>query len=274
MSSTTKSRRTRRAPGEVERLIVGAAREVFAAKGYAGATTREIATLAGVHEPMVYRQFSSKAALFEATVLAPFNQLISDYLDTFCPQADPSDSLDVLAPRFIEPFYDLLQEGRVLLLALLAASEFHDDFSIDRTRTLTGLGQLIERLESQLDNEVSTRAIPGIDVPAALRVAIAMVMGVAILAEWLESDGEPVGRNRLTKEMARISISGITRYTAAEGAIDGEAEGVTDRAATSLRAVEVGELLVRLGHAERRLVRAELELERASRPEQDPSRGI
>jgi AcrR family transcriptional regulator len=253
VSDTTESVRKRRAPGEVERLIIEAALEVFAAKGYAGATTREIAAVAKVHEPMVYRRFGSKAKLFEATVLAPFNDLISNYLDTYQPRPDPSDSVETLARRFIEPFYDLLRERRDLLLALLAASQFHDDFSGEEGVPLTALAPLIERLETQLEIEAATRPFLGVDVPAALRAAIGMVMGVAIMGDWLEPEGDPVGRERLVEEMVQLSIYGIKRPVPGAGG--------RDDADTNVNTGEVGELLDRIAEAERRAVRAEVELD-------------
>ncbi|MHB8693734.1 MAG: TetR/AcrR family transcriptional regulator [Solirubrobacteraceae bacterium] len=245
--------RKRRAPGEVERLIIDAALEVFAAKGYAGATTREIAAVAKVHEPMVYRRFGSKAKLFEATVLAPFNELISTYLDTYQPRPDPSDSLETLARRFIEPFYDLVRERQDLLLALLAASQFHDDFAGEEAVPLTGLAHLIEAMERQTAIEFATRPLPGVDAPAALRAAIGMVMGVAILGDWFESDEHRVGREALLDEMVRLCIYGVNRPV--PGVVP------ADDADTHVNGSEVGELLDRVAEAERRAIRAELELD-------------
>ena len=47
-------------------MIVAAALRVFASTSYAGATTAEIAREAGVSEPIIYRHFSSKRALWLA----------------------------------------------------------------------------------------------------------------------------------------------------------------------------------------------------------------
>jgi AcrR family transcriptional regulator len=258
MSSGPDEARKRRAPGEVERLIIDAAREVFAAKGYAGATTREIAGVADVHEPMVYRRFGSKAKLFEETVLAPFNEVISKYLDAYQPHPDPKATMEELVKRFIEPFYALLRERRDLLLALFAAAAFHDDFSDDGTLTLTGFGQLIDRLQPQLEIEAKARPLHQIDVAAAIRVAIAMIMGVAILGDWLQPEGTQVAHDRLVNEMARMSIYGISRPAEA-GSADGER-------AASLGVDQVAALLDRVAEAERRAIRAELELELSRGP--------
>jgi AcrR family transcriptional regulator len=250
----TQVARKRRAPGEVERLIIEAALEVFAAKGYAGATTREIAAVARVHEPMVYRRFGSKVKLFEATVLAPFNELISTYLDTYPTQPDPSDTLEVLAQRFIEPFYDQLQERRDLLLALLAASQFHEDFADQESITFKGFGRLVERLERQLELEARRHPFHAVDVAAVLRVSIGMILGVALLGDWIQAVDDPVGRNRLVDEMVRLSVHGIIRSDPGEPADD---DRVTVRTDTG----ELTELLDRAADAERRATRAELELE-------------
>ena len=56
-----RSERTRRA-------ILGAARAMFAARGYEGATIRAVAAQAGIDASMVMRYFRSKAGLFTAAV--------------------------------------------------------------------------------------------------------------------------------------------------------------------------------------------------------------
>ncbi len=50
-------------PDQTRERILGAAREVIARKGKRGATTREIADVAGVNEATLFRHFGSKAAL-------------------------------------------------------------------------------------------------------------------------------------------------------------------------------------------------------------------
>jgi len=56
----------RRPPGEARRLLLDAARELFARKDYRSTTTREIAESAGVTEYLLFRHFGSKAGLFLA----------------------------------------------------------------------------------------------------------------------------------------------------------------------------------------------------------------
>jgi AcrR family transcriptional regulator len=78
-------RRTGRRPGkqDTRAQILAAAREVFAERGYDGATIRQIATGAGVDPALVHHYFGTKEELFLATVRPPVNpvDLIAKAID-------------------------------------------------------------------------------------------------------------------------------------------------------------------------------------------------
>jgi TetR/AcrR family transcriptional regulator, transcriptional repressor of aconitase len=71
---------------ERKRAIVDIAMPLFARKGFAGTTTKEIAEVAGVSEALLYRHFPTKAALFEEI------QAIG------CRVGTPLDEVDALVP--------------------------------------------------------------------------------------------------------------------------------------------------------------------------------
>ncbi len=64
-----------RRPGHADTRgdIVDAARDVFAAHGYDGASLREVARRAGVDPALVHHYFDGKAALFVAAMALPFD---------------------------------------------------------------------------------------------------------------------------------------------------------------------------------------------------------
>jgi AcrR family transcriptional regulator len=72
---TATSRRTGRRPGDARsrELILGAARESFAATGYAATTIRGVATAAGVDPALVHYFFGTKDGLFAAVMELPIN---------------------------------------------------------------------------------------------------------------------------------------------------------------------------------------------------------
>jgi AcrR family transcriptional regulator len=74
MSAETREAARRLPAAERRRTIVRAALRVFSSASYASATTAEIAREAGVSEPVLYRHFSSKRALWLACLGAAWEE--------------------------------------------------------------------------------------------------------------------------------------------------------------------------------------------------------
>lgn len=69
MSAGTGQQRTRLPAGERREAILAAAQRVFGASGYHAATTREVASAAGVSEALLYQHFAGKRELFTELVV-------------------------------------------------------------------------------------------------------------------------------------------------------------------------------------------------------------
>jgi AcrR family transcriptional regulator len=78
----------RRDKEATKKTLLAAAVEVFAQRGFDGATTREVATRAGVNEGLIQRYFGGKAGLLQAIV----GNMCGERL-TACRAAPPSASL-------------------------------------------------------------------------------------------------------------------------------------------------------------------------------------
>ncbi len=74
-----KAKATRRPRGEPRRLLLDAARDLFARQDYRSTTTREIAEAAGVAEHLLFRNFGSKAALFHEALVVPFTSFVDEF---------------------------------------------------------------------------------------------------------------------------------------------------------------------------------------------------
>jgi AcrR family transcriptional regulator len=66
--------RIRRLAGSAKEAVRDAAAALFAEKGYAATSTREICERAGITKPVLYYYFGSKAELYEALVQDAFNE--------------------------------------------------------------------------------------------------------------------------------------------------------------------------------------------------------
>src|SRR5579864_5355928 len=69
-----------RMPAEQRReLVLGEAMAAFAAHGYAGTSTEEVARRAGISQPYLFRLFTAKKALFLALVERCFRRVRDEF---------------------------------------------------------------------------------------------------------------------------------------------------------------------------------------------------
>jgi AcrR family transcriptional regulator len=117
--------RKRRTAAEVRHDILAAAQEVFAEKGYAAASTREIAKRAEVAGPLIFRHYENKAKLFAAAVFEPIEQMLDDNVarsDILYPESlSPIERLRNYAEVTIGAF----RQNKRLLIAYMNALAFH-----------------------------------------------------------------------------------------------------------------------------------------------------
>lgn len=93
-----------------QKLIIIAAIEVFAEKGYAAASTKEIALRAGVAEGNIYSRFTNKRGLLNAIIAPVLSQMFLDELDDFIKSRLHQDYVS------LETFLTVLIKDRVTFL--------------------------------------------------------------------------------------------------------------------------------------------------------------
>lgn len=176
-------RRPRRSTEEVRTLILDAARRAFAERGFASATTRQIAISAGVAEPLIFNNFGSKAALFAEAVVAPFNTRFRDFLEYS--ETLPSDREQRNA-HYVQALYPFVRDHSDLLLAMVKSTGDID------AATIHGLddyfAQAVSRIRSQFED-----AGLDFDVPPELmvRYGFGMLAGSVLLRDWFFPEGQP-----------------------------------------------------------------------------------
>lgn len=195
----------RRGTEEVRALLLTAASELFAAKGFDATTTKEICALSGVSEPVLFSNFGSKAALFEAAVVGPFTDLVERYEASWRQQALTTEAR---VQVFVRELFDLAQQNKVLLLSSLLR------------RNVNGRNPDGDILDHVADAFQAMRKAPelrepageyGIDTTASIAASAGMVVGVAILDDMLFSAGtRRPGRRRLIAELTNMILHGVT----------------------------------------------------------------
>ena len=113
--------------------VVEAAVTAFAEGGYAGTSTEEIARIAGVSQPYLFRLFGSKQALFMAAVARCFERTREAFRDAAkhpLPVADYDPVLAAIGARYA----DLLKDRTLLRLQLHAYAASSDPVVRDFVR--------------------------------------------------------------------------------------------------------------------------------------------
>jgi len=207
------SRQVRRAPHEVRSLILEAAHQLFTEQGYHGTKTRQIAEAAEVGESVVFRHFGSKAELFQASILQPFTDFVTQWAASWERRPPASSDPEEITRSFVKGFFGFASEHRDLLLTLTAAQVRGGDPGLAEVaadmsdRFADGLGVMRRVLLSQ----GAARDYSELDPPVTVAVAVGSVLSVILLADWLfPSHEKRPGRARQIEELTQMLLHGVS----------------------------------------------------------------
>ena len=194
--------RSRRTGQEVRSRLIAAGRDVFAERGYAGASTKEIARRAEVGEVLLFRHFGSKAGLFDVAVLDPFEKFVDDYARQWAQHNMRGETVEQMSRLYIELLYGFLESNRQLVVALLSARSHH-------STTAVRLDELFHRLEKIVRDGTPQYGLPSRDPTTTVRLTFGLVLSAAIHAELLFPAGSALSRTELIDELTRYMLHGI-----------------------------------------------------------------
>jgi AcrR family transcriptional regulator len=196
----------RRPRGAPRKLLLAAARDLFARKDYRSTTTREIAEAAGVTEHLLFRNFGSKAALFREALVLPFTGFVDDFGRTWESVIPEETDEEDLGRRFVGQLYDVFVEHHGLLLTLMAAQALSEEETAeagiaDIRRALTVLSQ-IGAEGMRIRGMRSSKP----DLPAYSTVA--MIAGMAALRSTYFGAEQP-SREAIVEELVQAILHGF-----------------------------------------------------------------
>jgi AcrR family transcriptional regulator len=194
-SAGSNSRRPRRSSEEVRSRILSAAVAVFAERGFGDATTREIASRAEVADQVLFRIYPTKQAMFDAAVVEPFDEFLSQFTARWLAAPTPGGSPEEVLQQFVEELHDLVRQNRPLVAALASSGAL-------TARTQPALSKL-EKMGTVI---AETHGLP-FDPELSVRIAAVMVVAVTMVEDQL-FDG---AGDRLKAEMIRMLV-GAARY--------------------------------------------------------------
>ena len=196
----------RRPRGAVRRLLLDAARDLFAHKEYRSTTTREIAEAAGVSEHLLFRHFGSKAALFREALVLPFTTFVDDFRRTWQGVIPEETDEDDLARRFVGHLFDLFVEHQGLVVTLLASDSMSEEEMAeagipDVRRALSVLGQISTE-------GMDLRGMRSNRPDLAAYSTVSMVAGMAALRTTFFGTRQP-SKEALIEELTQATLHGF-----------------------------------------------------------------
>ena len=188
-------------------MLLEAARELFASKGYSGTSTREIAERAGVSETLMFRYFGSKVGLFREALVTPF----VEFVETFNARWQSGTHADLddeeLTRAFLGDLFDLFRKNRGIVVMIwgadaqngseLAESGVFDEV-IQELQVLVDIGsaEVLRRQGHVLKRQ-----------DLVTRSTLAMVAGMAVFGESFYGKRKPA-RADIVDELVQASLHG------------------------------------------------------------------
>jgi AcrR family transcriptional regulator len=196
----------RRPRGEPRRLLLAAARDLFARQDYRSTTTREIAEAAGVTEHLLFRNFGSKAGLFREALVLPFTNFVDEFGRTWESVVPDETDEEELTRRFVGHLYDVLVDHQGLLATLMASDALSEEEQADAgiadiRRALTVLSQI-----GAEDMRIRGMRSSEPDLPAYSTVA--MIAGMAALRSTYFGAEQP-SREAIVEELVQALLHGF-----------------------------------------------------------------
>jgi TetR/AcrR family transcriptional regulator, cholesterol catabolism regulator len=181
--------------------IVAIAGEMFATKGYANTTVREIADAAGILSGSLYHHFDSKESMVEALLRDFLDRIDAEYRDIIDRVADPVDALRAL----VHAAFGALATDRAAVAVML--NEYNVLVQYPRFMFLRQSVEATERLWVQVLHRGMLTGRLHDDVPAAT-VYRFLRDAIWVSVRWYRPDG-PLRPGDIAEAYLAVLLGGL-----------------------------------------------------------------
>ncbi|MCB2047022.1 MAG: helix-turn-helix transcriptional regulator [Novosphingobium sp.] len=186
-------------------LIRASALQLFAERGYAGATTQEIARNADVSETLLFRHFGGKAKLYDAVVSAPFLKIMETFHDDQR-EAMESSAEGPNSRKQIGELFDFFEDNREVFSALVLGSAAFDGNVPVR---LEGIEDTFRLATDEISQAYARKGIePPFDINIAVRLSFGMAASAVLLRSLLFS-GSDASSDEIRDTLAAMSTQAL-----------------------------------------------------------------
>jgi AcrR family transcriptional regulator len=184
--SVERKRRKRRSREDVVERIRQAARQLFADRGFAATTTKEIALTADVSETLLFRYYGNKAELFDEVIASPINGMMAEFVALHKDEAVP-ETRDAVVRKYVAKLFDVFAQNEELFRAAVATP--HQAGGRLRSQ-MHGLEQYFDEAVRHLEMDYANVDNKlGFDPRIAVRLVFGMTASAVLLRDWLFPKG-------------------------------------------------------------------------------------
>lgn len=176
--------------------IVERAAELFATKGFQGASVAELAVACGASKSLFYHYYASKEDVLYAVMASHIDQLAQDVDEVLARKGKPAEHLDRLIHAFMRHYVGAAARQKVLLNELGSLPERERDIIVAKQRGI------IEAVQALL-----VKIYPGLRKnPARARVQTMLLFGMINWTHtWFDAEG-PISADDVADMVVKLVL--------------------------------------------------------------------
>lgn len=189
------------ATGPAKEAILLAAAELFASKGYAGTSTREIADRVGIRQPSLFYHFSKKKEILRALVDQAAGDLLS-YLPKFekLPECAAIRLYQLMKMDFLYLMTEPYKIGQLMLLPELRSGDLRQNIERKRNRIIGVYRKLVREGIKEGDF-----------VPSDVNVTTFTIFGMGEAIWTWYRPSRTKSPNKIAEQIADLALRAILR---------------------------------------------------------------
>lgn len=205
-SATPANNGQRMSAEDRKQQLAAAALRVFSAHGYSGATTREIASVAGVSEAVIFQHFDSKEALYTSILEEKTSRIFSRQwmtaAESFAALKDDESLFQTIAEKITE----FAGQSCLVRLILYSALEGHEIVHAFRRRQML---PVFEMLRDYIRVRQSDGAFQPIDASIAARAFFGSLIHHAVIENLFKVESLGVSGETAIRDYTRLALDGL-----------------------------------------------------------------
>ncbi|MBS9390035.1 MAG: TetR/AcrR family transcriptional regulator [Dolichospermum sp. WA123] len=183
--------------------ILQAAQRLFAAKGFEGTTTRDLAQTAGVAEGTLFRHFANKKAILVEVATSGWVDLLTDLLTELSEMGSYKAIAEVMRRRMWN-----LQKNADTMRVCFMEVQFHPDLR-DRIQT-----EVIDKMTAVAEAFFQTAIDKGIYRQMDAKLGAKVFLGLFAIAGFsdntlIEPNASPQEMQKMAEGLADIFLNGV-----------------------------------------------------------------